>query len=218
MTHEFKTPIATINLAVDSIKNPKIIGDKEKIIRYANMIRHENKRMHAQVENVLQISKLEKNQLDLDMDVVDVHELIEEAIIHVDLIIADRKGYVKNHFEASLSEVMGSQFHLLNVFTNILDNAIKYTEGEPKIDIYTENGRNSVIIKIADQGIGMNKNIQRKIFNKFYREQTGNIHNVKGHGLGLSYVKSIVDKHNGNIYIESEKGKGSTFIVKLPLI
>ena len=218
MTHEFKTPIATINLAVDSIKNPKIIGDKEKVIRYVNMIKHENKRMHAQVENVLQISKLEKNQLDLDMDVVDVHELIEEAIIHVDLIIADRKGYVKNHFEASLSEVMGSQFHLLNVFTNILDNAIKYTEGEPKIDIYTENGRNSVIIKIADQGIGMNKNIQRKIFNKFYREQTGNIHNVKGHGLGLSYVKSIVDKHNGNIYIESEKGKGSTFIVKLPLI
>ncbi len=218
MTHEFKTPIATINLAVDSIKNPKIIGDKEKVIRYANMIRQENKRMHAQVENVLQISKLEKNQLDLSMDVVDVHELIEEAIIHVELIIANRNGYIKNHFEASLSEVMGSQFHMLNVFTNILDNAIKYTEGEPKIDIYTENAGNNIIIKIADQGIGMNKTIQRKVFNKFYREQTGNIHNVKGHGLGLSYVKSIIEKHNGSVLVESEKGKGSTFIVKLPLI
>ncbi len=218
MTHEFKTPIATINLAVDSIKNPKIINDKEKVIRYANMIKHENKRMHAQVENVLQISKLEKNQLDLRMDVVDVHELIEEAIIHVDLIIADRNGYVKNHFEASLDEVMGSQFHLLNVFTNILDNAIKYSEGEPKIDIYTENAGNNVIIKFTDQGIGMNRQNQRKVFNKFYREQTGNIHNVKGHGLGLSYVKSIIEKHNGSIFVESEKGKGSTFIVKLPLI
>ncbi len=205
-------------MAVDSIKNPKIIGDKEKVIRYANMIRQENKRMHAQVENVLQISKLEKNQLDLSMDVVDVHELIEEAIIHVELIIANRNGYIKNHFEASLSEVMGSQFHMLNVFTNILDNAIKYTEGEPKIDIYTENAGNNIIIKIADQGIGMNKTIQRKVFNKFYREQTGNIHNVKGHGLGLSYVKSIIEKHNGSVLVESEKGKGSTFIVKLPLI
>ena len=218
MTHEFKTPIATINLAVDSIKNPKIIGDKEKVIRYADMIRQENKRMHAQVENVLQISKLEKNQLDLNMDVIDVHELIEEAIIHVELIIADRKGYIKNHFEASLTEVMGSQFHMLNVFTNILDNAIKYSEGEPKIDIYTENAGNNIIVKIVDQGIGMNKIIQRKVFNKFYREQTGNIHNVKGHGLGLSYVKSIIDKHNGSVFVESEKGKGSTFIVKLPLI
>ena len=218
MTHEFKTPIATINLAVDSIKNPKIIGDREKVIRYADMIRQENKRMHAQVENVLQISKLEKNQLDLNMDVIDVHELIEEAIIHVELIIADRKGYIKNHFEASLTEVMGSQFHMLNVFTNILDNAIKYSEGEPKIDIYTENAGNNIIVKIVDQGIGMNKIIQRKVFNKFYREQTGNIHNVKGHGLGLSYVKSIIEKHNGNVFVESEKGKGSTFIVKLPLI
>jgi two-component system phosphate regulon sensor histidine kinase PhoR len=113
---------------------------------------------------------------------------------------------------------MGSQFHMLNVFTNILDNAIKYTEGEPKIDIYTENVGNSIIIKFVDQGIGMNKAIQKRVFDKFYREQTGNIHNVKGHGLGLSYVKSIIDKHNGSVFVESEKGKGSTFIVKLPLI
>ena len=218
MTHEFKTPIATINLAIDSIKNPKIIGDKEKVIRYANMIKEENKRMHAQVENVLQISKLEKNQLDLSKDVVDVHDIIEDAIDHVGLIVADRKGYINNHLEASLSEVSASRFHFLNVITNILDNAIKYSEGEPKIDVYTENAGNNIIIKVVDQGIGMNKNIQRKVFNKFYREQTGNVHNVKGHGLGLSYVKSIVEEHNGSVFVESEKGKGSTFIVKLPLI
>lgn len=218
MTHEFKTPIATINLAIDSIKNPKIINDKEKILRYAEMIRQENKRMHAQVENVLRISKLEKNQLDLSKEVLDLHDIINDAIVHIDLIINDREGYINKHFNAKLSEVLISEFHFTNLITNILDNAIKYSVDAPKIDIYTENVRNSIILKIQDQGIGMNKNVQRKIFNKFYREQTGNIHNVKGHGLGLSYVKNIIEKHQGTVYVESEKGKGSTFIIKIPLI
>ncbi|NOQ92267.1 MAG: GHKL domain-containing protein, partial [Flavobacteriaceae bacterium] len=218
MTHEFKTPIATINLAIDSIKNPKIINDKEKVLRYAEMIRQENKRMHAQVENVLRISKLEKNQLDLNKEVLDLHDIIEDAIVHVDLIIKDREGYINKHFNAKLSEVSVSEFHFENLITNILDNAIKYSDDAPKIDVYTENAGNNIILKIQDQGIGMNKNVQRKVFNKFYREQTGNIHNVKGHGLGLSYVKSIVEKHQGTIYVESEKDKGSTFIIKIPLI
>jgi len=218
MTHEFKTPIATINLAVDSIKNPKIISDKEKIIRYAEMIREENKRMHAQVENVLRISKLEKNQLDLSKDVVDLHDIIEAAVLHVSLIVSNKEGYINQHFNAKQSEILASQLHITNVITNILDNAIKYSKESPKIDIYTENAGNSIVVKIKDQGIGMNKNVQRKVFNKFYREQTGNIHNVKGHGLGLSYVKSIVERHQGSVFVESEKGKGSTFIVKLPLI
>ncbi len=218
MTHEFKTPIATINLAIDSIKNPKIINDKEKVLRYAEMIRQENKRMHAQVENVLRISRLEKNQLDLNKEVLDLHDIIEDAIVHVDLIIKDREGYINKHFNAKLSEVSISEFHFTNLITNILDNAIKYSDDAPKIDIYTENIENNIILKIQDQGIGMNKNVQRKVFNKFYREQTGNIHNVKGHGLGLSYVKSIVEKHQGTVYVESEKGKGSTFIIKIPLI
>lgn len=218
MTHEFKTPIATINLAIDSIRNPRIIEDKEKVIRYVEMIREENKRMHAQVENVLRISKLEKKQLDVIKEVVDMHEIIEDAISHVDLIIIDKKGYIKVHFAASLTEVLGSQFHLTNMITNILDNAIKYSDDAPKIDVYTENAGNNILIKIKDQGIGMTKTVQKKIFDKFYREQTGNIHKVKGHGLGLSYVKSITLQHNGTIHVESEKGKGSTFIVKLPLI
>jgi len=218
MTHEFKTPIATINLAIDSIKNPKIIDNKEKVIRYIEIIREENKRMHAQVENVLRISKLEKKQLDLNKDIIDLHEIIDDAISHVDLIISDKNGYVKKHLHAERSEILGSEFHFTNVITNILDNAIKYSDGELKIDIYSENAGNNIIIKIKDQGIGMSKNVQRKIFDKFYREQSGNIHNIKGHGLGLSYVKSITEEHQGFVYVESEIDKGSTFIIKLPLI
>lgn len=218
MTHEFKTPIATINLAIDSIRNPKIIGDKEKVIRYSEMIREENKRMHAQVENVLRISKLEKNQLDLSKDVVDLHDIIDDAVSHVALIIRDREGFIEKNLEARQSEILASKFHMTNVITNILDNAIKYSEGPPEIRIKTENAGNNIVLKISDNGIGMSKHVQRKVFNKFYREETGNIHNVKGHGLGLSYVKSIVERHQGHVYLESEKGKGSTFTVKLPII
>jgi len=218
MTHEFKTPIATINLALDAIKNPKIIGDKEKIIRYTEMIREENKRMHGQVENVLRISKLEKNQLDLTSSVADLHDIIHDAITHVNLIVNDKGGYIHEHLEALQSEVMVSKFHFTNVIVNMLDNAIKYTNDAPNIDVYTENAGNNIILKIKDQGIGMNKNVQKHVFDKFYREQKGNIHDVKGHGLGLSYVKKIVEHNHGSVYVESEKGKGSTFTIKLPLI
>ena len=218
MTHEFKTPIATINLALDAIKNPKVVNDQEKVKRYLQMIRDENKRMHAQVENVLQISRLEKNELDLKKERFQLHDLIEDAITHVELIVDDRSGYIKSHFGALKSSVLGNEDHLTNVIVNILDNAIKYSEDEPKIDIYTENVRNSIILKIRDQGAGMSKSVQKKIFEKFYREHTGDIHNVKGHGLGLAYVKQILDDHHATIYVESERGKGSTFIIKLPLI
>ena len=218
MTHEFKTPIATINLALDAIKNPKIIEDKEKVQRYVTMIREENKRMHAQVENVLRISKLEKNQLDVNKEKIDIQEIIEEAITHVELLINNKAGYIKTHFNASFTEVLGNHFHLTNVIVNILDNAIKYSEDDPKIDIYTENTPKTIVIQIKDQGIGMTKNVQKQVFDKFYREERGNIHNVKGHGLGLSYVKKIIEIHQGDVYVESEKGVGSTFFVKLPLI
>ncbi|MCJ7759238.1 MAG: HAMP domain-containing histidine kinase [Gillisia sp.] len=218
MTHEFKTPIATINLALDAIQNPKIIGNQEKVTRYLQMIREENKRMHAQVENVLQISKLDKNELDLKKERLDLDEIIEDAITHVELIVEDRKGYIKTHFGALKSSVLANQDHLTNIIVNLLDNSIKYSENGPKIDIFTENARHNIIIKVRDQGVGMSKGVQKKIFEKFYREHTGDIHNVKGHGLGLSYVKRILDDHHGTITVESEKGKGSTFIIKLPLI
>ncbi|QNM86636.1 HAMP domain-containing histidine kinase [Polaribacter pectinis] len=218
MTHEFKTPIATINLALDSIKNPKIINDNEKVLRYVQMIRDENKRMHSQVENVLRISRLEKNQLDISKETIDMHDILEDGIMHVSLLIDDKKGSVETHFEAITTEIPGNQFHLTNVIVNILENGIKYTVGPPKIDVYTESTNKFFILKIKDEGIGMSKAVQKQVFNKFYREQKGNIHDVKGHGLGLAYVKEIVEKHHGTVFVESEKGKGSIFTVKLPLI
>ena len=218
MTHEFKTPIATINLALDSIKNPKIINDQEKVKRYLGMIKEENKRMHAQVENVLRISKLEKNELNISKERLKLHDLIEDAITHVELIVEDRQGYVKTHLDAVKSSVLANETHFTNVIVNILDNAIKYSDDAPKIDVYTESIGNSIILKITDQGNGMSKQVAKRVFEKFYREHTGNVHNVKGHGLGLAYVKRIVDDHQGHISVESEKGKGSTFIIKLPLI
>ncbi|MDT0676714.1 sensor histidine kinase [Autumnicola musiva] len=218
MTHEFKTPIATINLALDSIKNPKIINDREKVSRYLKMIRDENKRMHAQVENVLRISKLEKNELDLKKERLQLHDLIEDAVTHVELIVEDRGGYIQTHFAALKSSILANEDHFTNVIVNILDNAVKYSPDEPKIDIYTENVKDKIILKIRDQGAGMSKIVQKRIFEKFYREHTGNIHNVKGHGLGLAYARQIIEDHHGDIYVDSEKGKGSTFIIKLPLI
>lgn len=218
MTHEFKTPIATINLALDAIKNPKIINKNDKVLRYVKMIRDENKRMHAQVENVLRISKLEKNQLDVDKEKQDLHDLIEEAVSHVELLVKSKEGEINLHLDAKRSEVLANEFHFTNVIVNMLDNAIKYSIEAPMIDIYTENTAKNVILKVKDNGRGMSKNVQKNVFRKFYREETGNIHNVKGHGLGLAYVKKIVEHHQGIVFVESEKGKGSTFLIKLPLI
>ena len=218
MTHEFKTPIATINLALDAIKNPKVIDDKEKVHRYLQMIRDENKRMHAQVENVLRISKLDKRELEISKETNNIHEIIDEAIEHVNLIVEDRNGIITTHFDAGRTTVLLNDVHFTNVIVNVLDNAIKYSPEIPIIDVYTENVKDFVIIKIKDQGAGMSKVAQKRIFEKFYREHTGDLHNVKGHGLGLAYVKRIIEDHNGQIFVESEKGKGSTFIIKVPLI
>lgn len=218
MTHEFKTPIATINLALDAIQNPKILDNSEKVRQYLQMIRDENKRMHAQVENVLRISKLEKNQLEISKDTVEIHDIVEEAIAHVSLMVENRGGYINTHFDAERSEVLANEFHFTNVLVNILDNAIKYSSDSPKIDVFTETVKNNILIKVQDQGMGMSKAVLKRIFEKFYREHTGNIHNVKGHGLGLAYVKNIVEDHQGVVYVESEKDKGSTFFIKLPLI
>ena len=218
MTHEFKTPIATINLAIDSIRNPKILNNQEKVLRYIEMIRDENKRMHTQVENVLRISRLEKNQLDISKEMIDIHDTIEDAISHVSLLVNDRNGTIDTHFEAIISEISGNEFHLTNVIVNMLENAIKYSKENPRIEVYTESTNKFFIFKIKDNGIGMGKGALKLVFDKFYREQKGNIHDVKGHGLGLAYVKEIVEKHHGTVFVESEKGAGSIFTVKLPLI
>ncbi|WP_317174204.1 sensor histidine kinase [Nonlabens antarcticus] len=218
MTHEFKTPIATINLALDSLKHPKIASDPEKVTNYLRMIREENKRMHGQVENVLQISKLEKNHLNLEKSRIDINELLEDSMSHVQLLLEEKNGVIKTHLGALRTVVLGNESHMTNVLVNILENAIKYTEESPIIDVFTENVKNKLVIKIRDQGIGMGKSAQRKAFQKFFREHTGDIHNVKGHGLGLAYSRRILEDHEGEIYVQSVKGKGSTFSIHLPLI
>ena len=218
MTHEFKTPIATINLALDSIKNPIIINDNEKVLKYVSMIKEENKRMHAQVENVLRISKLEKNQIDIDKMAVDYFEILEDAISHTALLLEDKNGKVEIYNNQTKSEGLGNEFHLTNVFVNIIENAIKYSEGAPEIVVFIENTVKYLTVKIKDKGIGMSKTFQKQAFEKFYREQSGNVHDVKGHGLGLAYVKEIIDNHQGRVFVESEKGKGSTFTIILPLV
>jgi two-component system phosphate regulon sensor histidine kinase PhoR len=149
---------------------------------------------------------------------MDIHEIVEEAIEHVNLIIEDREGTITTHFKATRTSVLLNDVHFTNVIVNVLDNAIKYSPERPIIDVITENVKDFVIIKVKDHGQGMSKVAQKRIFEKFYREHTGDIHNVKGHGLGLAYVKRIIEDHNGQIAVESEKGKGSTFIIKLPLI
>lgn len=218
MTHEFKTPIATINLALDAIKNPKVREDTERSNRYLEMIRDENKRMHAQVENVLRISKLEKREVDIDKEPQNIIDFLENAVEHVRLIVESRQGIITKHLNATRTTVLLNDVHITNVLVNVLDNAIKYSPETPIIDVYTENVKDFILIKIQDKGQGMSKAVQKRVFEKFYREHTGDIHNVKGHGLGLAYVKNIVENHNGQVFVESEKGKGSTFIIKLPLI
>ena len=200
------------------LKNPKIIEDKDKVQRYLQMIKDENKRMHAQVENVLRISKLEKKELDISKEPTDVLGIIDDAVEHIGLIVEDREGQITKHIDAKRSTILLNEVHFTNVLVNILDNAVKYSPGPPVIDIYVENIKDYIVIKIKDQGAGMSKIAQKRVFEKFYREHTGDLHNVKGHGLGLAYVKQIVEDHNGQIFVESEKGKGSVFILKMPLI
>ena len=218
MTHEFKTPIATMNLVLDTLKSPMAINNPDKVMHYVKILKQENKRMLAQVENILQISRLEKGNLQLEREPLDVHDLITNAITHVQVMLNERGGVIHTHFLADNSDISANESHLTNVFINIIENAIKYSPEAPIIDIYTENIKNRILIRIKDKGQGMSKQAAKYIFDKFYREHTGDLHNVKGHGLGLAYVKSIVEYHQGSIYVESEKGKGSTFFIKLPII
>ena len=215
MTHEFKTPIATINLALDSIINPKTIKDQSLVKKYLGMIKDENKRMYDQVENVLRISQLEKRELNIKKTTLDLNELIKIAVSHVQLLLENKNGSIHLSLNAVKSEIQGNETHLVNVMVNIIDNAIKYCDKAPEIQVSTENVADKIVLKITDNGIGMSKKVQNKIFEKFYREQTGDLHNIKGHGLGLAYVKKIIDYHNGKIALESALNKGTVFSIEL---
>ena len=215
MTHEFKTPIATISLALDSIKNPKTIKNQSLIKKYLKIIKDENERMYDQVVNLLRISQLEKKELSIDKTNLDINELIKIAVSHVQLLLENEKGSINLNLNADKSEIHGNETHLINVMVNIIDNAIKYCDKAPEIEVTTENIADMIVLKIKDNGLGLSKKVQNKIFEKFYREQTGDLHNIKGHGLGLAYVKKIIDYHNGKITLESALNKGTIFSIEL---
>jgi len=216
MTHEFKTPIATISLAADSISSPMILGNDDKVMRFTNIIKQENKRMLSQVEKVLQMAMLDKKDFQLKLSAVDVHQLIEVAAEHTNLKILKRNGILQTDLKANNHIIQADSTHISSIIHNLLDNAEKYSSEEVSINIGTVNKNNGIEINISDNGIGMSKDQVKNIFEKFYRAHTGNIHDVKGFGLGLSYVKAIIDAHNGTINVKSELGKGSTFSVFLP--
>lgn len=218
MSHEFKTPIATINLALDAISNPKIIETPTKVFKYVKMIREENSRMLSQVENVLRISQLERSNQPIQKTIVDTHKIIVDAVSHIQLILKDKSGDLKMHLNAKQTSISGNKSHLTNVVVNLLDNAVKYCDQIPKVMVDTFNEDNSFIIKIKDNGIGMTSVEQKRIFDKFFRAASGDIHNVKGHGLGLAYVKKIVDIHKGEIKLKSKKDFGTTFTIRIPNI
>ncbi len=218
MTHEFKTPIATISLAVDSIKDQRVINDKDKFEYFTKIIREENKRMNAQVENVLQMALIEKGELNLQKKDVNLHSIIQNAVELIALQVENKEGKLNFRLNAGIPILIGDPIHLSNVIFNLLDNANKYSPEKPDIAIETFNSNEGVFIRVTDKGMGMSKETQKKIFEKFYRVPTGNLHDIKGFGLGLSYVKAVVEQHKGTIKVDSELGKGSTFEIFIPFV
>ncbi|MCE3259273.1 MAG: two-component sensor histidine kinase [Bacteroidetes bacterium] len=217
MTHEFKTPISTISLASEMLSDNSISQTPEKQQRFLKMIRDENKRLSVLVESILQTSILDKGEFKLKLSEVDVHDIINTAINNTQLLISQRQGNIQTFLKAQKFKLQADRVHLTNIIFNLIDNAIKYTRGVPEIVITTYNTSEGIMIEVKDNGIGISKENQRKIFDKFYRVPTGNVHNVKGFGLGLSYVLAVILKHNGTISVDSEPGKGSTFKVHLPI-
>ena len=217
MSHEFKTPLATISVATDSLANDKIATNPEKVKYYSGLIKQENLRMKKQVENVLNMSKLERNEVKLFLKDTDVRNLIKRTTESFGLIVAQRNGTLTQEFNTEKYQFKIDEFHISNALVNLLDNANKYSPEAPEITVKTRNEGNWYVIEISDKGMGMETDSKLRIFEKFFREETGNIHNVKGQGLGLSYVKKIIELHKGLIIVDSTKNYGSTFTIKLPM-
>jgi len=218
MTHEFKTPIATISVAADSISNQKVIENPERIRYFIEMIKKENLRMNRQVEDILTIARLDKKEFEFNWEAFNLHEVIENAMQSIVLQVEKKGGTIISDFQAVNPVATSDVNHFANLIYNLLDNANKYSLNAPEIKIATRNTSKGVLITIEDKGIGMTKMVQSRIFERFYRQTSGNIHNVKGFGLGLSYVKAILEANHGNITVHSEQGKGSSFEVFIPFI
>lgn len=217
MTHEFKTPISTIALSSETLLQDDIEKDPERLKQYARIIQKENKRLENQVERVLSVAKLDKNELKLTMSTFSLHDLIQEAKDVFDLNQLNNGGTIILDLQAKKDEIYADEVHIGNVIHNLLDNAIKYCETTPNITIKTYDEGKNIAIEVSDNGIGISREDQRMVFDKFYRVPTGNIHNVKGFGLGLYYVQLIVNSHKGKIRIKSQLGQGTTFTVLIPV-
>ncbi|MBC7757361.1 MAG: HAMP domain-containing histidine kinase [Phormidesmis sp. FL-bin-119] len=217
MTHEFKTPVATIMIASEALLDPELTSDKNRIDRLANIIYDENVRLGSHIERVLNIAKIDKGDLTLEHKEVEMNDLLAAIVDSMSLQLQKRNANIKLELQARQSAVMGDELHLSNIIFNLLDNANKYSPQDPQIKISTFNLGKNLIIRVADKGIGMNRDQLNKIFDQFYRIPTGNLHDVKGFGLGLSYVSNIVKKLHGTIKVRSEKDKGSEFEISLPL-
>ena len=218
MTHEFKTPIATISLASEMLMKPQVSGTEERIRKYAGIIYDENLRLKNQVEQVLRIAVLDKGEIALKLQRVDLHEIITQSVRNFNLIIRERNGIIKTNLLATNSFVVADRMHIENILTNLLDNANKYSTHSPEITVSTNNSETGVLIIVQDKGIGISSENHKHVFKKMFRVHTGNVHDVKGFGLGLYYVKTMAEAHNGYIRIMSESGKGSSFELFLPFI
>ncbi|MBN3034759.1 MAG: HAMP domain-containing histidine kinase [Bacteroidales bacterium] len=217
MTHEFKTPISTISLACEALRDKDVIKSEEIYRNYLQVIHEENSRLGNMAEKILQSAALDKDQLLLRREHINVHQIITQAIRNIQLQVEQKGGRIISDLSAGQSELMADPIHLTHVMLNLLDNANKYTPEKPLIRVSTANSYSGILISVQDNGIGISRQNQKRVFEKLYRVSTGNLHNVKGFGLGLSYVKAIVEQHGGDIRLESEPGKGSKFTVYLPL-
>ncbi|MCB0524251.1 MAG: HAMP domain-containing histidine kinase [Lewinellaceae bacterium] len=216
MTHEFKTPIATISLAADSINSPIVLSSTDKIKRFVDIIRQENRRMNSQVERVLQMAVIDKKDFQLTMTELNMHQVIQQAVDNFSLQIEKREGEIRTDFQADKPIIEGDATHIASIIHNLLDNANKYSPEKPNIIVSTKNVPIGLEVTVQDHGLGISKEARKNIFDKFYRVHTGNLHDVKGFGLGLSYVKAIMTAHKGMVDVHSELGKGSSFVLTFP--
>jgi two-component system phosphate regulon sensor histidine kinase PhoR len=216
MTHEFKTPLATISLAVDALRNEKVAQDRKKSEYFSSIIKEENKRMNKQVETILQAALMDRQEIQLNLQHVHAHQVVQDVAENFKLQLQEKNGRAELNLNANNDLLEADEVHFTNIISNLFDNAIKYSNDNLVVRITTHNTKKNLIIRLEDNGIGMSKETQRRIFEKFYRAHTGNVHNVKGFGLGLSYVKTIVDAHFGKIKVESTVGKGTAFTLEFP--
>jgi two-component system phosphate regulon sensor histidine kinase PhoR len=218
MTHEFKTPISTIALASDAIAQPEINNNEEKLKKYNRIIQDENSRMKQQVDKILQMALLEEGDYELNLSVIDLHELINNAVGNLSVRVENLGGKLETNLSASNYRIKGDVVHLINIINNILDNAIKYSPEGAHIIVQTHNEGSKIILSFIDNGMGIDEDDLKRVFDKYFRVPTGNLHDIKGFGLGLSYVKLMVEGHSGEIKIKSKPGIGTTVDITLPVI